>query len=376
MKNKNGVKNMNLDGNIAIYGAGGIGKILCEVLQKMNKKAVCLIDKNKSDISLNGIPVYNLKNINKVKIDIVIIGIFSYPKECDIENIEKVLINLGINNIISFEEFYQNFYNYFKESNFYWLAPPKYFEKDIDKINRAREIFCDDRSKIIFDKQIKHRLGENYKILEKPDYDTVQYLAKDVPIKKENMNFLDLGAYNGDTLISFISDGVTFDKIVAFEPDINNYKSLAENLERLKSNSNINEYYIFPAGTSNTIELSLFNENSDASSNYSLSGKINIPIIAIDKIIHGFKPTYIKMDIEGFELNTIFGLKRTISKYKPSLAISVYHLPSDLYEIPLYINENFENYDLYLRVYGSHCMDTILYCIQKDKAQLSSAQLM
>lgn len=360
---------MNLDGNIAIYGAGGIGKIVIEVLQKINKKAVCFIDKNKSNISLNGIPVYNLKNINKLKIDIVIIGIFSYPKECDIDNIEKTLKDLGINNIISFEEFYQNFYNYFNQSNFYWLAPPKYFFKDIDKINKVRELFCDDRSKNIFDKQIKHRLGENYKILDKPDYDTIQYLPKDVPINKENINFMDLGAYNGDTLKYFINDGVTFNKIIAFEPDINNYKELAKNLFYLKSNSNINEYFIFPVGTSNTIELSLFNENGDASSNYSLSGKINIPIIAIDKIIHGFKPTYIKMDIEGFELNTILGLKRTISKYKPSLAISIYHLPSDLYEIPLFIRENFEDYDLYLRVYGSHCFDTILYAIPRDAEQ-------
>lgn len=360
---------MNLEGNIAIYGAGGIGKIMSQVLEKINRKAVCFIDKNKSDTFINNIPVYSLKNINKYKIDIVIIGIFSYPKECDLENIEKTLRNYGIDNIISFEEFYQDFYNYFDKDNFYWLAPPKYFEKDIDKINKVREIFLDEKSKNIFDKQIKHRLGENYKILEKPDYGVTQYLPKDVPINKQNINFMDLGAYNGDTLISFINNGVTFNKIIAFEPDINNYKELAENLYNLKSNSDIKEYFIFPVGTSNTIELSLFNENSNESSNYSLSGKISIPIVAIDKIIMGFKPTYIKMDIEGFEMNTILGLKRTILEYKPTLAISVYHLPQDLYEIPLFINENFENYDLYLRVYGSHCFDTILYAIPRDAEQ-------
>ena len=38
---------MNLDGNIAIYGAGGIGKILSQALQRINKKAICFIDKNK-----------------------------------------------------------------------------------------------------------------------------------------------------------------------------------------------------------------------------------------------------------------------------------------------------------------------------------------
>ena len=95
---------MNLEGNIAIYGAGGIGKIMSQVLEKINRKAVCFIDKNKSDTFINNIPVYSLKNINKYKIDIVIIGIFSYPKECDLENIEKTLRNYGIDNIISLEK--------------------------------------------------------------------------------------------------------------------------------------------------------------------------------------------------------------------------------------------------------------------------------
>ena len=365
---------MNLEGNIAIYGAGNIGKIVYEVLKRINKKAVCFIDKNKSDNYYNDTPIYNFKNIDKKNIDFVIIGIFSYPKECDINDIEKTLKEIGIDNIISFEEFYQNFYDYFNEDNFYWLTSTKYFIKDIDKINRAKEIFYDDRSKDIFDRQIRHRLGENYKILETPDYDITQYLAKDVPINRENVNFMDLGAYNGDTLIEFVNNGVTFNKIIAFEPDINNYKELSENLSYLKDNYNILEIFSFPVGTSNTIELALFNENSDASSNYSLSGKISIPIISIDKIIMGFKPTYIKMDIEGFEINTILGLKRTISKYRPSLAIAVYHLPSDLYKIPLFVNENFENYDLYLRVYGSHCMDTILYAIPKEQSRAEQSR--
>ncbi len=363
-----------LDGNIAIYGAGGIGKIVYDVLKRINKKAICFIDKNKYNIYHDGIPICNLENIDKYNIDLVIVGIFSHPKECDINYIEKTLKSVGIDNIISFEEFYQNFYNCFDENNFYWLAPTKCFSKDIDKINKAREIFYDDKSIDIFDGQIKHRLGESYKILQTPDYDTVQYLAKDIPINRENINFMDLGAYNGDTLTQFINDGVTFNKIIAFEPDINNYKKLSKNLAYLKENYNISEIFSFPVGTSNTIELALFNENGDASSGYSLSGKVNIPIITIDKIIYGFKPTYIKMDIEGFEMNTILGLKRTISQYRPSLAISVYHLPSDLYEIPLFFNENFENYDLFLRVYGSHCMDTILYAIPKEQSRAEQSR--
>ena len=67
---------MKLKGNIAIYGAGGIGKELYSVVSKIGKEIVCFIDKNKSGNKIENINIVSLDEAREYDIDTVIIGIF------------------------------------------------------------------------------------------------------------------------------------------------------------------------------------------------------------------------------------------------------------------------------------------------------------
>ena len=49
------------------------------------------------------------------------------------------------------------------------------------------------------------------------------------------------------------------------------------------------------------------------------------------------------------EKEAIEGALETIEKHRPALMISLYHRSEDIFEIPLYISENYPQYDLYLR---------------------------
>lgn len=83
----------------------------------------------------------------------------------------------------------------------------------------------------------------------------------------------------------------------------------------------------------------------------------------MDDIIKG-KVTYIKMDIEGMEMDALKGGSEIIRRYKPKLAISVYHKMEDIIEIPYYINSLELGYELYLRHYWDcNGTDTILFAI-------------
>jgi hypothetical protein len=67
------------------------------------------------------------------------------------------------------------------------------------------------------------------------------------------------------------------------------------------------------------------------------------------------------MDIEGAELNALHGAEQTIRTFKPKLAISVYHKPNDLAEIPSYLNNLGLGYEFFLDHFTIYGGETVLF---------------
>lgn len=62
-----------------------------------------------------------------------------------------------------------------------------------------------------------------------------------------------------------------------------------------------------------------------------------VPLTTIDKLVAELqlpRVSFIKMDIEGAERNAIVGAQRTLTRYRPRLAIAVYHRPDDPTAVP------------------------------------------
>ena len=77
---------------------------------------------------------------------------------------------------------------------------------------------------------------------------------------------------------------------------------------------------------------------------------------------------FIKMDIEGFELPALAGAERVIDQFRPRLAISLYHRPEDIFEIPLWIGNRFPWYSLHLDHYTIHHEETVLFAWPRVRA--------
>ena len=69
------------------------------------------------------------------------------------------------------------------------------------------------------------------------------------------------------------------------------------------------------------------------------------------------------MDVEGAEYNSLIGARETIVKYKPKLAISVYHRRDDIWRIPMLLLQYNPDYRFYLRIYSFTGNDTVLYAV-------------
>lgn len=71
------------------------------------------------------------------------------------------------------------------------------------------------------------------------------------------------------------------------------------------------------------------------------------------------------MDIEGAELNALKGAEKTIIKYKPKLAICIYHSNQDMVLIAEYIHNLIPDYKIYIRQHSLYpsAAETVLYAL-------------
>jgi hypothetical protein len=75
----------------------------------------------------------------------------------------------------------------------------------------------------------------------------------------------------------------------------------------------------------------------------------------------GCEPNLIKMDIEGGELDALMGAAAILEKYRPNLAISVYHKTNDIWQIPGLISSIIGPCNYFLRRHSRTIADTVLY---------------
>lgn len=69
------------------------------------------------------------------------------------------------------------------------------------------------------------------------------------------------------------------------------------------------------------------------------------------------------MDIEGFELAALMGACKTIVRYRPKLAICIYHKNDDLFTIMQYLKSIMPDYKFYIRIYEDFVNELVLYAV-------------
>jgi hypothetical protein len=75
---------------------------------------------------------------------------------------------------------------------------------------------------------------------------------------------------------------------------------------------------------------------------------------------------FIKMDIEGAELETLKGAEQTIRRFRPKLAICLYHRPEDFVTIPRFLDRVLPQYQFAIGHFTIHAEETVLYAWTKD----------
>ena len=298
---------------------------------------------NSEEKELHGLPVYVLEDYLVSHICNLIIGFSGYQEskfDCRLSNVHKQYV-LDFIGALCLEG----------SCN---MISHKFYEENRQKLEWLESVLADNRSRFELQEFIAQRMSGTYK---KVCYETDQYFPKDIICLDKGEVFVDCGAYLGESAIDFIGhideSHADYRRIICIEADEDNAAKLKYNVQQYKN------IEIVPAAVwdrEDTLRM-------DSGSKISENGTTIVEAKTIDGILDGSEATYIKMDVEGAELRALYGAAETIKKYKPKLAICIYHKPEDIIQIPSYIYRLRNDYKLYIRNHSPYGIETVLYAV-------------
>jgi FkbM family methyltransferase len=179
---------------------------------------------------------------------------------------------------------------------------------------------------------------------------------------------IDAGACFGDTALRFAHEIGESGHVYSFDPVGKHCQIMQESFAMNPTlESRISAF-----------EFGLSNQDRPASGSPFAGATINpaakafdasIPTRTIDSLVEEgvlARVDFLKMDVEGSELSALEGAENALRRWKPRLAISLYHEFEDFFEIPLWLNNLNMGYRFFLDHYSIHHEETVLYAIAND----------
>ena len=247
------------------------------------------------------------------------------------------------------------------------FAPHMFYDGILDDIsaNRGRYLKLaglleDSQSLDVLDRVLGYRLTMDASLLaEIIDWDLYGFSGL-VRFGSDEV-YVDAGAFDGDSVRMFI-DHVhgAYERILAFEPDPQTFERLSRNLKSVARVEPLNY------GLHRAKKVLRFHNDGSRGAIIADDGEYQINVTGLDEILDGARATFIKMNIEGAEIDALWGSAKTIRRWRPRLAISAYHRPSDLWQVPFTFREIHPDYQLYLRQHDGGVIETVAYGVPKQ----------
>jgi len=247
------------------------------------------------------------------------------------------------------------------------FPPHMFYDGLLDDLWQNRERYlrlnsqlADRRSRDVLDAVLGFRQTLDPSVLSPVLDDDDLYAPKNLIAFSDDEVYVDGGSYDGDTIRSFAKAvNGRFDHVYAFEPDPVTYRALQSNFANEPRVEPIN------AGLHRENGVLRFKDDGSRGAIFASDGAITMPVTSLDDVLGQKRVTYIKMNIEGAEIDALYGAEQAIRRERPKLAISVYHRPSDLWRIPEIVAQFSPDYRLFLRQHDGGIIETVLYAIAK-----------
>jgi len=339
---------------IVIYGAGGLGRRILAGLRANGIEPSAFADRSSAASSriIDGVPIYSPSEAVRLfgSDSVFVVAVWNPVTSGGIAEITTMLAERGCRRIVPFAWLFWKYPKTFLP--YYLWDSPSRLQEQAESIRSAFDLFQEGRSQQEFIRQLGLRLTGDVKCLGGVT-EGAQYFPEGPFRPRADEYFVDCGAYNGDTLLSFAEwTGGRFQGAMALEADPANFAALQRCVaEKPELHGRVHTVHAAVGASRSKVR---FAASGLASAAISTEGAITIDCLPLDELLEGETPTYIKMDIEGAEMDALNGSAAVLRSHQPLLAICAYHTQDHLWRIPLRIRELMPGARLLLR---PHCMD-------------------
>jgi FkbM family methyltransferase len=338
-----------------VYGAGGFGKRVLTLLQAQGFPCHGIIDRKFTAPGqlVAGVPALHPESFRAAEARgrCLVLGVHSHHVDpADIiafgrdHAFREILWNADLADALG-----PDIYNY-------WLGDRDFISAHLPRLRAAISCLADDRSVTTAIDLFRYRLTGNA-ALHPAHALAEQYLPPGLLTFDRPITFVDGGAYDGDTFAQLRSNGVDIGHWIAFEPDPQNFAQLAGFARGQTCKATL-----FPCGLSDRFMHVPFAAGEGTSAHLG-EGELTVACVALDDVLTDCRPDYIKLDIEGAEQAALRGMRGTIAKDRPALAVSAYHRPEDIWVLIETLTELAPAAKLYLRQHQKNGFDTVLYAL-------------
>ena len=346
-----------------IVGAASEGQRLAKICAERGTKIEAIVDDDPAKVGLSVAgrrvaPVQSLRELPKA----VPVVIASHR----VLRVTRRLRDFGFKTIVPFAMLQVLAPDAFPPHMFY-----KHLLEDLWN-NRAQyralhERLADDYSRRVLEAVIEFRRTLDPQVLQPVVSEKDLYAPQGLFDFGNDEAYVDAGTFDGDTIRSFIERvHGRFEAVYGFEPDPLTFAKLKANFS--------NEPRVHPihAGLHSKAGTLRFRDDASRGAIFASDGEIEMPVTTLDDALGGRRLTYVKMNIEGAEMDALQGGRRSISTWRPRLAISLYHRASDLWRIPQRVLELNPDYRLYVRQHDGGIIETVLYALPSAASASSS----
>lgn len=356
-----------VDRPLALYGAGNLGRMAREYFERLGIHVQYVVDANprlhRGDSFWEGVDIFGPREVALEQRAAVLLAVCVATEP--FSEVCTTLSEEGWLNVVPFYDIAEAYRDWHPLSNGWFTGALG--ADDVNGIGETLSLWGDDVSRAHHLQFIAwHRLREDWIFDDAPVTTGDRYFIPEVlATLHDHEVFVDVGAHRGEVSSRFLSIvNNRFNEIQAIEPDAVNLSRLRRNLDGIDGIEK-RRIRVLPVAVGDEEGDRRFFEGLGYASQFCDLGERLVDVKTLEQL--EVAPTFLKLHLEGWELDALKGGLSTLVHHRPLIAATTYHNRLGLWPLPRWLMDHLSDYIFLLRLHSWCGTGSVIYAIPNER---------